>query len=151
MPEECKECRKKWADCPGFEFYTPAEIRFCPHQVTWLIGQLALLRVGSRPSDQKETGYTGSKGKVSQKAYFETPVSVAAELDWRLERCGLDGILLEFVYAADIDDRLASIAHIASALRLDPRAVERRINTALRYVSGRWRRTRSYRQFVRHK
>lgn len=134
------------------DFYSPSEISFSKPQVVWLLKHLAIIRVGSWPSDYKETGYTGSKkGTLHHRAYFETPVSIAAELDHRIEQAGVDGILLEFVCSVDPADKVQLEYHIAQAMRLELNDIDRRIETALRFCSGYHRKSRNYRQFRLHK
>ena len=133
------------------DFYSPSEISFKREHIVWLLKHLPIIRVGSWPSDYKETGYTGSKGKSSKRGYFETPVSIAAELDHRIESAGIDGILLEFFYSQEIEDQLSLQKHIAQAMRLELRDIERRIETSLRYCSGYHRKSSYYRQFRLHK
>ena len=134
------------------DFYSPASIVFNQEQVLWLLKSLPLLRTGSWPPDFKETGYTGSKKRtINHRAYFETPVAIAGELDWRLESVGIDGIMLEFVASSDTDDRLQLEQHLAVALRTDINSIDRRINQALKYISGFHRKSRSYKAFRNHK
>ena len=134
------------------DFHSPASIVFSQEQVVWLIKHLAIIRTGCWPSDHKETGYTGSKKRtINHRAYFETPVSIAAELDHRLESVGIDGILLEFAYSSETDDRLQLEQHLATAMRLDLDTIDRRIEQALRYCCGYRRKQRSYKAFRNHK
>jgi len=96
-----------------------------------------MIRSGFWPSEHRETGYAGGKGKPqSHSAPYERPVQVAAELDTRIEACGLDGLMLEFVYSAESEDKQFLEQHIANAMRLDINTIEGRIDTALRYVCG---------------
>lgn len=134
------------------DFYSPAEVNFSKPQVIWLIKHLSIIRTGSWPSDHKETGYTGSKKRtINHRAYFETPVSVSAELDWRLECCGLDGILLEFIYSSDADDKVWLANHVALAMNDSLESIEKRIGTALRFCCGYKRKNRSYKNFRQHR
>lgn len=134
------------------DWYSPGQITFTKHQVIWLLRHLPEIRVGFWPSEHKETGYSGkAKGKVGHAAYFEKPVQVAAELDQRLEMAGIDGLLLEFVYSSESQDIITLEQHIANAMRLEFGTVERRIETALRYVCGKARKSRDYQDFKRHR
>ena len=78
-------------------------------------------------------------------------MQIAGELDHRLESCGLDGLLLEFIYSINPDDVLGLEGHLAQILRTDINDIEKRINYALRYISGWHSKQRSYRQFKAHK
>jgi len=134
------------------EFYSPAEINFSRSQIPFLIKHLYLLRIGSWPSDFKQTGYSGGP-KRGQKhgSYFESPVSIAAELDFRLERVGVDGILLELICIIEPEDRLSFESHLAQALRTDLESIDRRIKTAMSYISGWKRKSFSYREYKQHR
>lgn len=132
-------------------WFSPAEIRFSQEQVVWLLQNLEILRSGCWPPEYKETGYSGSKTTQKRRAPFDTPACILSELEKRIERAGIDGILLEFVYSTDSQDRLSLESHIASAMRLELRAIERRVEAALRYVCGEKRKYRSYKEFREHK
>ena len=112
------------------EFWPPREIYFSSEQCVWLIKSMDLLHDGRWPSEYRETGYTGESGKKSQHhAYFETPLAVVAELDWRLARTGVDGKLL--------------VSQILGELILDREALD-----ALAFISGWRRKTQNYRQWL---
>lgn len=134
----------------SYEWYSPAQISFQKSEVIWLIKHLATIRTGSWPSDHKESGYTGSKGKTNKRAPFDTPACVFAELEKRIELAGIDGILLEFYYSQEVEDQLSLQDHIAQAMRLDLDTIDRRIEQALRFVSGYHRKSRNYKQFRNH-
>jgi len=133
------------------EWYSPHSIKFSKAEVKWLISILPLLRSGFYPPNPKESGYTDSKiysKRVFRGAKFETPVLLATELDMRLERCGQDGLLLEFLYSQDPADELQVIQHIAGCLNTDIWEVNRRIGRALRYVCGRNFKNSTYKEFI---
>uniref|UniRef100_A0A6M3KJH4 Uncharacterized protein n=1 Tax=viral metagenome TaxID=1070528 RepID=A0A6M3KJH4_9ZZZZ len=118
----CLNChtRKDKEACFGYDFYTVNEIQYCRRQVLWLIEHQEI-KEGKWPTECLETGYTGGPSKrVSYKASFETPLQVIAELDYRLERTGIAGRLLN--------------AKVIAGLNLDHESV-----SALHYVTG-WRR-----------
>ena len=77
-----------------------------------------------------------NQGPKSHRAYFEMPCLVAAELRFRVEACGEDGILLEHCYTLRKDDKELSIQ-----FRCDIETVRTRITRALRYIRG-WKRKR---------
>ena len=134
------------------EWYSPREVWLSIDQFTWLLPHLPLLRDGYWPQEHKVTGYAGGGGTRSgrHRAYFETPVGVAAEMDRRLEMAGLDGLLLELVYMAGAENVIQLRQHIASCLRDDVESIAWRIDRALHYVSGKWPK-RTYHQFRQHK
>ena len=148
------------------DLYPPGQITFSRKHMIFLIMNLPLLQDGVYPRQPRETGYTDNRlqrKKGKHPAYFEQPVEA------RLERTGYDGLLLEMVYSAETQGRLGVVAHIANTLGLEKRTIERRINAALRYISGkcpRWmicdrctqkdcerrgRSPRNYNDFKRHK
>ena len=145
MPEELEGCRKRRCpkSCPGYDWYAPSDIKFCRHQIIWLCSNLLLLLSGFWPPDHKETGYTGHKGKAPGGAYFETPIQVAAELRVRLCQAGKDGQSLLLVYTVDKEERYQVMADIARERGMDINRLADRIETAMKYVSGRWRKRMS--------
>ena len=135
------------------EYYKPGEIRYSRQQIEWLIPYLPFLRSGSYPRDPAESGYTEasiSKRQIKAKAGFITGAEIAAELDWRISQCGIDGLFLEMSYSQP-DDKMFVIQHIATALRVEVSQIERDIHRALNYISGFRRRTRTYSQWKNHK
>jgi hypothetical protein len=135
----CENCRTKKdrEGCPGMEWYAPRQIRFCRVQMIWLLSWLPLLREGSWPANPQPTGYTETprvQHSRSLHASFETPCQIAAEVDARLARCGLDRYLLEdcFIWGMSEDE-------LAGKLGIPVEDVSWRITSALNYISG-WRR-----------
>ena len=123
------------------DFYSPNQIRFSRAQLLWMMQNISILRSVEWPPDCKVTGYTGSKSGHNSRAPYENPAAVTAELLTRIEKCGPDGLIMELVYS-DPDNYTSLIQHIANAMHLEPRTIERRINAALRYISGKcpkWR------------
>lgn len=134
------------------DWYSPHSIRFSRQQVKWLIPLLPMLRNGEYPPSGKETGYTdagGGKPVFKPGAKFELPAGIAAELDVRIQRAGVDGLMLEFLYAFEPEDEIFVIEHIAQCLNLERREVAQRIRNALYYVSGADRKAGSYSQYVK--
>ena len=118
-------------------WWAPRDIRFTREQVVWLLGWLPSMREGNWLAEPRGSGYTdapGGKKTRSRHAAYETPCQVAAELDARLARCGLDRYLVEDCYTYGVDER-----ELAGKLGLDVEDIGQRIGAALKYVSG-WRR-----------
>ena len=116
-------------------WYSPGEIKFTRQQVLFLIRNLATLREGYWP--QEASSYIDiplGKKTAKHKAYFETPIEYAVEIQVRLERAGLDGLILEAVECWD-----KSEASLANYLRLPEWVIARRKRKALAFVAG-WRR-----------
>lgn len=126
----CKTC-KSYKGCPGKEFYFYSEIRFCPHQILFIIEHSFTLLAGRWPPDPEGSGYidpgikTGYKGE----AYYVKPVGILAEVEYRLKKCGVDGKLLK--------------AEVLAGLELSQES-----KSALHYCKG-WRRKRmSYQRWL---
>lgn len=117
------------------DYCSPGKITFSKDQVKWLIEHLLGLREGVYP--KAPTGTVGRRGKRSIPwAAFETPAGLAAEIDERLERAGLNGLILEYIYILDTDDKKHLIRHLSKMLNLTEAEVEERAGLALEYVSG---------------
>ena len=136
------------------QWYSPhAVTRFTKEQVRWLIPMLPMLRSGEYPPKPGDSGYINQPGS-NQPAYragakWETPAGIAAELDLRIQRAGVAGLMMEFLYAFEPADELFVIEHMAQCLNLETKEVAQRIRNALYYVSGQNRKSVSYSQYVR--
>ena len=116
-------------------FYAPRDIKFTRPQVLWLIRNLPTLREGYWPKE--ESSYVDiPMGKKAGKsgAYFTKPIEYAAEIESRLERAGIDGLILEAIECWD-----KSVASLASYLRVAEWVIIRRRRRALNYIVG-WKR-----------
>ena len=86
----CDKCRN-WKTCPGlYIYFEPREIKWCWHQVIWLIRNKDCLDEYLYPPDPfageaAESGHSGVN--VSKK----TVENIKAELDLRLTATGRDG------------------------------------------------------------
>lgn len=133
-------------------WFSYAGFKFKREQVKWGIYHLSSLRNGQWPPSHKESGYInapiGKKGAKTE-ATFVKAASIAAELDWRIAKCGVDGLMLEFLYAFEPEDELFIIEHMAQCLNMEVKEVSRRIRNALYYVSGERRKKTSYSQYQR--
>ena len=112
------------------EWYAPHEIIFSREQCLFLILNITLLREGRYPPECTPTGYTGGNNNIGHHAPFETPALFAAEMDYRLSKCGKDGLLLEAQVMASCP------LHKDSKL-------------ALKYVSGYKRKQMGYLEWAR--
>lgn len=126
-------------------WYPHHEITFRPEHMIFLIKSLPILQEGTYPRNPIGTGYTDHRIAIKRGkggSYFETPVSLAAEVETRLEACGQDGLLLEALYCwGKRPNYLMRIFHC------DEYTLERRINSALWYISGWQRKEQPYREF----
>lgn len=120
---ECRSC-KSYKKCNGKPWYSYLDLRFCPHQVIWVIENSATLLAGKWPPNPEGSGYIdpGIKTGYKSEAYYVKPVGILAEVEYRLKRCGVYGKLLR--------------AEVLAGLELSPEA-----KSALHYCKG-WRRKR---------
>ena len=79
------------------EWYNYGEFNFKRDQILWALRNAELFRSGKWPPQNIESGYTDSsirrKG-VKREPAFVKPEIIIAEIDWRIERTGVDGKLL---------------------------------------------------------
>ena len=111
--------------------YTPGEIKFTRAQALWLIHNLCALRSGaSWPTDATE--HVNVPGKKSTcRAPFTTPVEYAAEITIRMERCGLDGVMLLAMECWG-----ESVEALARYFSKPQWSIVKGANQALRYVAS---------------
>jgi len=129
--------KRRWDDKNQLSYIEPGALRYDIEDMEFLLPWLPELREGAYPSEPAG-GYTESKTPGgSTHAYYETACQVAAELDDRLARTGLDRYIVEDFYCLRLSD-----ADIARKLSLpDREEVRRRRLNALTYIaSGRCRR-----------
>jgi len=132
------------------EWFSPSAIKFTKVHTLWLLHNLQELHL-AWPVDS--SSYIDQPGKLapSSKAPFATPIEYAAEIEQRLEKCGIDGLILESVEVWG-----KSVQVMCRYLGMTPSTIDRKMNTALRYVasgpSRRWhnsrkRKAESYKEF----
>ena len=140
------------------EYYSPHAIKYTRQQIRWLIPLMPLLRSGIYPTKSSYTPKDNQSGYLEYKvlvkrgnpqAKFVRAAEIAAELDYRTQRCGLDGLLLELLYTTEPDDELFMIQHIAVALSEDIERVSRRIRNALQFCSGSGRKVARYKEWLK--
>lgn len=113
------------------DWYSPGQIHFSVKTALWLIRNLGILRGGHWPPEA--SNYIDISGKRSgrHRAPFETPIEYAAEIETRLEKAGIDGLILEAIESWD-----KSIASLASYFRMPEWSIRKRRKTALGYVAS---------------
>ena len=113
------------------DWHSPGEIRFTQRQVLWLLQNLGTLREGHWPPEA--SNYVDIQGKkiIGHKAPFTTPIEYAAEIEKRLEKCGIDGLILEA-----IESWGKSIESLSSYFRMKEWVIRKRYVWALRYVAS---------------
>lgn len=129
-------------------WYSPDAIKFTRRQVIFLLSILPSIREGYWPPDPRrsDTGYCEVPVRQKQrfyKAYRENIISVAAELEMRLEKTGLDGLLAKAVYCWG-----DSYPSLAKHLGCPDDDVSRRVEDALRYICGIKRKRYPYRHYI---
>ncbi|MBA7587206.1 hypothetical protein ES708_29224 [subsurface metagenome] len=129
------------------QYYSKGRIVYTRAQIHWLLKLLPDIRQGYWP--QESSGYTDmpiTKKRGRPDGYFVDAVLIATELETRLERCGLDGLILEAILGWDKTEEA-----MANYLRCPVWSIKRRMKNALSYVSGKARKTESYKQFLQQK
>jgi len=133
---ECRDCRD-FRKCIGKDFYRYQDIKFCRHQVIWVIENLPFLCWPDIPSDDIVEKPL-KKGKQSE-AYFVNAAVIKAEVMYRLKKTKTDGKLLK-----------AQIKQGLQIMEMEPEA-----KMALYYCEGwsrrngsyaRWKEKKTYRQ-----
>ena len=114
--------------------YKPSSIRWTHEQIKWILRWSEIIQSGRWPSDYKESGYVGGNKSHNQRAPYETPIQIWAELTKRIERTNQDGYFLQAVYSND--NRIAEMERIAKAFHMDINEVSDRVERALRYCTG---------------
>lgn len=132
------------------EWYAPREIIFTRATTLWLIQNLGSLRTGYWPPEA--SNYIDIPGgNHSKKAPFTTPIEYAAEIESRLEKCGIDGLILEAIECWG-----KSESSMANYFKRPLWSIMKSYKLALRYVSSgparRWLNSRkriavSYKEF----
>lgn len=133
-------------------WFSPGAIKFTRRQALWLIQNLGILRGGFWPPEASSyIDIPIGKKTAGRKAPFETPVEYAAEIESRMERCRVDGLILLAIECWD-----ESVASLANYLEMPEWSVRKRRKNALDYVASgparRWHDTKkrkgeSYQEF----
>ena len=128
------------------EYYKPSEIKYNPEQISWLLRNV--LFQDSWPSDHKETGYAGGKGKtLGYHANYETIKMIIGELNFRLKQCGKAGLYLEYLTVMDYGDQEYLIHRLAGYHNIFPGEVNYLAKMAMRYCCGRRRKLVTFDRF----
>ncbi len=117
----------------GKDFYSPSEIRFTRQQVHWVLENFGILRDGQWPPEA--SGYTDiipiGKRSASRNAPFITAAECYIEISTRMEKCGIDGLIL-----LAIDCWGESEASLAKYLGMQEWSIRKRYERALAYVAS---------------
>ncbi len=128
------------------EWYSPKEIEFTDRQhIDWLVEQLPSLKAGfwpkqpsSKPEGIAEDGKPPTKAHIKPRAYFVTPIQFAAEVECRLEACGIDGLITKAIRIWNESEE-----SIGKHLRMSPEVIRFRVEATLTHITG-YRRKRYY-------
>lgn len=125
------------------DWYSPGEIKFSKPQILWLLPELIELRLGYYPN--KLTCYTSPEYKtytVRVTTYKDLAMSIAAELDYRIEHTPDGSILLDkYTY------ELGSEA-LCKKYNLHYKVLDSYISYRLSYISGSKRKVQPYNQWL---
>jgi hypothetical protein len=126
MTGDCRHC-KDFRECLGdIEWFHYGQIRFCPHQILWILRHSETLRDGDWPQDPINPGDDNPNSKIIKtEASFVKPILILAEVESRLKRTGIHGKLL--------------VAQIEAGRELN--TLDREAMDALFYVQG-WQQKR---------
>ena len=126
-----KRSRKRYRIMSQEEHYSPPQIHFNRRQVLWLLQNLGTLQAGHWPQDA--SSYIDLAGIIahSNKAPYIIAVECAAEIKTRLERCGIDGLILEALECWG-----KSEPSMASYLQKPEWVIRKRAKRALRYIAS---------------
>jgi len=128
---DCSNCKR---DCkyPDALWYPPRAIVYCRPQVLWYLANCESIREGKWSPEPRGSGYTDPAIRSqSIRIPARNAEMLAAEIDARLRRCGIEGKLLEY--------------EVRLEMELSPTSWK-----ALNYVSGWRRKTMSYSEWKSH-
>lgn len=113
------------------DWYSPGEVHFTRRTALWLIQNLGVLLEGNWPPEA--SNYIDSPGPktTSQRAHFTTPVEYAAEILQRMEKCGIDGLMLEAIECWGKSEE-----SLAKYFKMPAWSIRNRANRALSYVAS---------------
>lgn len=146
---------KEYRDKGKLIWVAPGAVHYSLEHVEWLLPQLRSLREGNYPPEPKDSGYVDVQQRITERAPFEIVCQVAAEIDIRLARTGLDRYLVEEEYCKGLSE-----LEIAQMLHMDDFEVYKRIRSAVSYIASgpipRWiatgkRKGVSYREWVNNR
>jgi len=127
----------------GFE---PREIRFNKEQIIWILKYLVLLIQGYWPPCGNALVRSGLQGR----AYFETSIIIASEIEFRLKALGDDEFIIRDRFCpkqgADEGD---DIWMLAKKYHQEEGEIRKRIKRGLAYMAGFSRKKISYKDFIK--
>jgi len=121
-------------------WFSPGEVKFTIRQTLWLIQNLASLESGHWPPEASNYVDTGGKSG-RHKAPFITSAEYYAEVTDRLEKTGIDGLILEAMESWG-----KSVESMSKYFRMPEFSIAKRRKQALGYIASgpgrRWHTTK---------
>ena len=128
---DCSRCKRNCSYRDG-TWYPPFAICYCRPQILWYLTNCEQIRDGKWPSEPRGSGYTDpSIRSKSIRIPARNAEQLAAEIDARLRKCGIEGKLLEL--------------EVITERELSPTSWK-----SLNYVSGWRRKLMSYANWKSH-
>jgi len=116
----------------------PGAVRYDAEDLELILPWFRYMLEGAYPLEPTGGYIEGKRTGITSRAYYEAACQVAAEIDRRLARTGLDRYLLESYYCNDwrgyTYDEI--ITAIASRVDKDRQDVKRRIRSAFSYIAS---------------
>ena len=141
----CEKC-SDWKSCPGYESYQPADIKFCPHQVKWLLENYEEIEKGNWPSDGL-VSYGDRRGSGSSP--HTIPVENAVTVWQRVQS------IQPFSEDAELTINVLTmkwdIVSLSRLMKVSPQRLQDRIDRVLRYCSGRNTKRKNYKEWCQHR
>jgi len=122
--------------------YAPNEIRFNQCHIMWILNHLDFLKTGYWPCDPDDIN---TQQCFQGRAYFETAILVAAEVEARLATIGDDGFIIKDRYHKEEQEWTLSKKY-----HLPQGEVRMRIRRGLRYMAGDSRKSIPYDEWVKN-
>jgi hypothetical protein len=110
----------------------PGAVRYDREDIDFLLPWLFEMREGAYPAEP-ESGYVGGgkRAGISSHAFYEAACQVAAEIDNRLARVGMDRYLVEEFYCHNLTEE-----DLAIRLFMPTWEIRRKIKSAVAYIAS---------------
>lgn len=103
--DDCRKC-KDYRNCTrNHVWFHYGEIRFCPHQIIWIIEYSGILLAGDWPPEPNGSSYIDPEVRTgyASEAHYAKPVGILGEVNARLAKTGTHGKLLRAEVLAGLD------------------------------------------------
>jgi len=116
----------------------PGAIRYDAVDIDFLLDWLSEMREGVYPAEPTGGYVEGKRAGIASRAYYEAACQVAAEIDRRLARTGLDRYLVEEFYCRDwlglSEDEILDV--ITGHVGIEKSELQRRLRSAVSYIAS---------------